>query len=71
MEPVDSYRYLDKLSGQMVKTWIKQEEPRAIPWTPLTKPVSDCTVASPSKANSPLIKRVNDKIRGGAIRLTG
>ncbi|MCA9875737.1 MAG: hypothetical protein KC441_18830 [Anaerolineales bacterium] len=42
---VDSYRYLDKLSKQMVTTWIRQETPRAIPWTPLTKPLSECTVA--------------------------
>ncbi|MAT99729.1 MAG: hypothetical protein CL608_21525 [Anaerolineaceae bacterium] len=45
MPTVDSYRYLDKLTGQMVKSWIKQEAPREIPWTPLTKPLSDCTVA--------------------------
>ena len=42
---VDSYRYLDKLTKQMVTTWIRQETPRPIPWTPLRKPLSDCTVA--------------------------
>lgn len=42
---VDSYRHLDKLTQQMVKSWIKQETPRDIPWTPLTKPLAECTIA--------------------------
>jgi D-proline reductase (dithiol) PrdB len=42
---IDSYRYLDKLTKQMVTTWISQETPRDIPWTPLSKPLADCTVA--------------------------
>ncbi len=29
----------------MVKNWIKMEQPRLIPWTPLTKPLNECTVA--------------------------
>jgi D-proline reductase (dithiol) PrdB len=29
----------------MVKNWINMEQPRLIPWTPLTKPLSECTVA--------------------------
>lgn len=29
----------------MVKTWIDMEKPRDIPWTPLSKRLSDCTVA--------------------------
>ncbi len=44
-ETVDSYRFLSGLTKRMVKSWIKLEEPRAIPWTPLSKPLSDCTVA--------------------------
>jgi len=43
---VDSYRYLDKLTKQMVTTWIRQETPRPIPWTPLRKPLSDYGRAS-------------------------
>lgn len=42
---VDSYRYLSGLTKRLVKSWIKLEEPRAIPWTPLSKPLSDSTVA--------------------------
>lgn len=42
---VDSYRFLDRLTKQMVVSWIKQETPREIPWTPLRKPLADCTVA--------------------------
>ncbi len=44
-EHVDSYRFLDALSRQMVKSWISLNQPQPIPWTPLTKPLSECTVA--------------------------
>jgi hypothetical protein len=47
---VDSYRYLDFITRQMVKAWIGLEKPTAIPWTPLTKPLADCTVALISTA---------------------
>jgi D-proline reductase (dithiol) PrdB len=42
---VDSYRFLDRLTGRMVKAWIERESPREIPWTPLAQPLADCTVA--------------------------
>lgn len=42
---VDSYRFLDGPAKKMVKSWIKLEQPRQIPWTPLTKPLSECTIA--------------------------
>ena len=42
---VDSYRYLSGITKRMIKSWIKMEQPRPIPWTPLTKKLSDCTVA--------------------------
>ncbi len=42
---VDSYQFLNRASAQTVRSWIKQETPRTIPWTPLTKPLSDCTIA--------------------------
>jgi hypothetical protein len=42
---VDSYRFLSGIIKRMVKSWIKMEQPRAIPWTPLAKPLSDCTVS--------------------------
>ncbi len=42
---VDSYRFLDPLTRQVVKTWIAHEKPRAIPWTPLARPLSECRVA--------------------------
>ena len=45
IETVDSYRYLNGLTKRLVKSWIKLEEPREIPWTPLSKPLSGCTVA--------------------------
>jgi D-proline reductase (dithiol) PrdB len=43
--PVDSYKYLDILTRQMALSWIKMAVPAPIPWTPLSKPLADCTVA--------------------------
>jgi D-proline reductase (dithiol) PrdB len=42
---VDSYRFLDPITARLVKSWINLETPRDIPWTPLSKPVKECTVA--------------------------
>lgn len=42
---VDSYRFIDGVTRRMVKKWISLEPSREIPWTPLSKPLSDCTVA--------------------------
>ncbi len=47
---VDSYRFVDPLTQQVVKTRIARESPHRIPWTPLTKPLTDCTVALISSA---------------------
>jgi D-proline reductase (dithiol) PrdB len=45
MKIVDSYRFLDGVSKRLIKSWIELESPREIPWTPLAKPLSECTVA--------------------------
>ena len=42
---VDSYRFVGGVTRRMIETWIKMEEPRPIPWTPLSKPLSGCKVA--------------------------
>ncbi|MGD8967896.1 MAG: glycine/sarcosine/betaine reductase selenoprotein B family protein [Anaerolineae bacterium] len=42
---VDSYRFIGGISQRLVKSWIRLEVPRDIPWTPLSRPLSDCTVA--------------------------
>lgn len=42
---VDSFRFISGISRRMIETWIKMEEPRPIPWTPLSKPLSECKVA--------------------------
>jgi D-proline reductase (dithiol) PrdB len=47
---VDSYRFLDRLTKKLVQTWIGLEEPREIPWTPLSRPLSQSTVALVSSA---------------------
>ena len=50
--PIDSYRFLDFASRQIIKAWVQREEllPRPIPWTPMKKPLSRCTVALISTA---------------------
>ncbi|MEJ2759616.1 MAG: glycine/sarcosine/betaine reductase selenoprotein B family protein [Anaerolineales bacterium] len=47
---VDSYRFLDGLVKRLVRTWVGLEPQRDIPWTPLRKPLKDCTVALLSSA---------------------
>lgn len=43
---VDSYRFINGITRRMVKTWVGMEKPREIPWTPLSKKLSDCTIAT-------------------------
>ncbi len=43
--PIDSFRFLDFVTKQVAKAWIAKEPEREIPWTPLEKPLNDCTVA--------------------------
>jgi len=45
VETVDSYRFIGGITKRLVKSWIALEAPREIPWIPLPKPLSDCTVA--------------------------
>jgi D-proline reductase (dithiol) PrdB len=47
---IDSYRFLDFASRQVMKAWAKRQEPGVIPFTPLAKPLRECTVALLSTA---------------------
>ena len=42
---VDPFRFIGGISKRMIKSWIKMEEPRPIPWTPLAKPLAESSVA--------------------------
>jgi D-proline reductase (dithiol) PrdB len=44
---IDSYRFLDFATRQIIKAWVDREaqQRRTIPWTPLAKPLTECTVA--------------------------
>lgn len=43
---IDSYRFLDFATRQIIKAWVGREGQRTpIPWAPLPKPLADCTVA--------------------------
>ena len=47
---IDSYRFLDFASRQIMKAWAAREAPKTIPFTPLAKPLRECTVALVSTA---------------------
>ena len=47
---LDSYRFLDFASRQVMKAWAARQEPGVIPFTPLAKPLHECTVALLSTA---------------------
>ena len=42
---VDSYRFVTGPTRLMIRSWLKLESPRDTPWTPLSKPLPECTVA--------------------------
>lgn len=46
----DSYRFISGITKRMLKTWVDMEKPRPIPWTPLSRPLTECTVALLSSA---------------------
>jgi len=47
---INSYRFLDGITGRMMKHWATLGPPRQIPWSPLVKPMSQCTVSIVSSA---------------------
>ncbi len=56
---IDSYRFLDFATRQIIKAWVSREGQtrRPIPWTPMTRPLADCTVALISTAG---VARLDD-----------
>src|SRR4029434_5138203 len=55
---IDSYRFLDFATRQVMKAWAAREEPGVIPFTPLAKSLRECTVALVSTA---AVARNNDR----------
>jgi len=47
---LDSYRFLDFASRKIMQAWAVRQEPGVIPFTPLPKPLRECTVALLSSA---------------------
>ena len=47
---VDSYRFVSRLTGRVIKAWVGREPPVEIPWQPLTKPAEQWSVAMISSA---------------------
>jgi len=58
--PIDSYRFLDYATRQIIKAWVSREteKTRPVPWAPLNKPLPQCTVALLSTAG---VARNDDK----------
>ena len=48
--PIDSYRFVDFATRQIMKAWARREDSGVIPFTPLAKPLRECTVALLSSA---------------------
>ena len=55
---IDSYRYVDFATRQIMKAWASRQEPGVIPFTPLARPLRECTVALVSTAG---ISRKDDR----------
>jgi D-proline reductase (dithiol) PrdB len=55
---IDSYRFLDFASRQIMKAWAARQEGDAVPFAPLRKPLSACTMALVSTAG---IARLDDR----------
>ena len=49
---IDSYRFLDFATRQVMKAWAARQEPGVIPFAPLPKPLGECTVALVSTAGA-------------------
>ena len=47
---VDSHRFLDGVTKRMMRRWCGLSVARPIPWTPLSKPLPQCTIAVVSSA---------------------
>ena len=47
---IDSYRFLDFASRQVMKAWAARQDRGVIPFTPLARPLPECTVALVSTA---------------------
>jgi len=47
---IDSYRFLDFGTRQVMKAWAARQQRGVIPFTPLAKPLRECTIALVSTA---------------------
>jgi D-proline reductase (dithiol) PrdB len=56
--PIDSYRFLDFASRQIMKAWAARQEAGVVPFAPLGKPLRECTVALVSTAG---VARLDDR----------
>jgi D-proline reductase (dithiol) PrdB len=56
--PIDSYRFLEFASRQVMKAWAARQECGAIPFTPLARPLPECTVSLVTTAG---VARLGDR----------
>lgn len=57
---IDSYRFLDFATRQIIRAWVDREahDTRPIPWMPMAKPLAECTIALVSTAG---VARIDDQ----------
>ena len=46
----DSYRFISRSTKRIMQAWVKREPERQVPWTALSKPLHECTIAFISSA---------------------
>jgi D-proline reductase (dithiol) PrdB len=51
---VDSYRFISRATARIMKAWVKREPNRDTPWTPLSNPLAQSTIALISSAGMAL-----------------
>ena len=73
---IDFCRFLDFASRQVMKAWAAREHAGDIPFAPVRKPLSACTISLVSTAgiarldDRPFDQEASGAIRGGAIPTT-
>lgn len=57
---VNSYQFCGRATARIARSWIEREAypARPVPWTPLNKPLSECTVAMISSAGIAMLDDV-------------
>lgn len=50
MTAVNSYRFMNRMTAKVIRAWVQRQQHGPIPWSPLARPLDQCTVALVSSA---------------------